>query len=117
MSNDIELQRCKRLKWTDVKIMAQASVILPGEPATSVEIRRGMRITSSEGREAGMVAGIAIRQDSGKAVCLILSHLPEDPGYQSIPVSWIGYIKGEIIVLDSPFERILAIPGWHAMGA
>ena len=117
MGKDIELQRCNGLKWEKVKIMAQASVILPGEPAASVEIRRGMRITSSEGREAGKVAGIVIHQDSGKAVCLILSHLPEDPGYQSLPVGWVAHVEGETIVLDSPFERILAIPGWHAMGA
>ena len=117
MRNDIELQHCNGLKWADVKMMTQAIVILPGKPAASVEIRRGMRITSSEGREAGKVAGIVIRQDSGKAVCLILSHLPEEAGYQSLPVGWIAYVEEETIVLDSPFERILAFPGWHAMGA
>jgi hypothetical protein len=117
MSMDVELQICNGLKWADVKIMAQASVFLRGEPAAVVGIRRGMKITSSEGREAGKVAGVAIRQDSRKAVCLILSHLPEEACYQSLPVGWIERVEGETIVLNASFESILATPGWHAMGA
>lgn len=89
MDMDSELQRCSELKWEAVKIMAQASVSLPGDP-TIVEIRRGMRITSNEGREAG---------------------------YQSLPVSWIARVAGEKIVLNASFERILTIPGWHVMDA
>lgn len=117
MSNDMELQHCNRLKWTDVKMMAQASIFLSGEPAPVVDIRRGMIIISSERWEVGKVAGVAIHPDSRKALCLILSHLPEEAGYQSLPITWIACVEGETILMNVSFERILAAPGWHPMNA
>lgn len=117
MSNDTELQHCNGLKWADVNMMAQASISLSGEPATVVEIRRGMTIISSERWEVGKVAGVAIHPDSRKAVCLILSHLPEEASYQSLPITWIACMEGETILLNVSFEQILAAPAWHPMNA
>ncbi len=117
MNMDTELQHCNGLKGADVKIMTQASISLSGEPATVVEVRRGMTIISSERWEVGKVAGVAIHPDSRKAVCLILGHLPEEASYQSLPIAWIACVEVETILLNVSFEQILAAPGWHPMNA
>jgi hypothetical protein len=94
-------------------MMAQASVFLPGETGACVLIRRGMTVTCDEGREAGQVAGVAISQASRQALCLILGHLPAEGGYQSVPLSWIERVSGDVIFLKVRLEKVLALPDWH----
>lgn len=114
MDRDLELKRCNQLKGEGVKIMAQASVYLRGNRTAAIEIRRGMTLVSIEGKEVGKVAGVAVSRDDQQALCLIISHLPQDPGYHSIPVDWVERVEGELIFLHAPVNSILAIPDWHA---
>lgn len=114
MRSDLETQHCYGLKSDDVKIMAQASFFLPGEPSIAVEVRRGMIFTSIEGKEAGKVAGVVVSPDSGQVQYLILSHLPREAIYRCIPVGWIEGMQGEVISLNVRLEDILALPDWHA---
>jgi hypothetical protein len=113
MRSDLETQHCYGLKSDDVKIMAQASVFLPGEQSSTVEVRRGMIFTSIEGKEAGKVAGVVVSL-SRLVQYLILSHLPREAIYRCIPVSWIEGMQGEVISLNVCLEDILALPDWHA---
>jgi sporulation protein YlmC with PRC-barrel domain len=113
MRSDLEIQHCYVLKSEHVKIMTQASVFLPGQHSTAVEIRRGMIFTSIDGKEAGKVAGVVVSPDSGQVQYLILSHLPKEAIYQCIPVSWIDCMQGEVISLNARLETILALPVWH----
>ena len=115
MRRDMDIHPCNGLKSDDVKIMAQASVFLQGEPASAVEIRHGMKLTSVDGRDAGRVAGVAVSQDGHQVLCIILSHLPGEAGYQCLPVSWIKHMEGEVIVLNACLEMILTLPGWHSI--
>ena len=114
MSMDVDIQRCQRLIGDSVNIMAQASIFLPGQPGTAVDIHRGMLVISLDGQEAGRVGGVAVSRDEGQALCLILSHLPEAAGYQSLPVCWIARVAGEIITLNTSLARIESLPDWHA---
>jgi hypothetical protein len=114
MKSDLERMACNRLKYNDVKIMTQAAVFLRGEPSAAVEIRRGMIVKCKEGREAGKLAGVVVSQETRQVLCLILSHLPDQEGYQSLPVSWIEHVADEVIVLAARIEMILALPDWHS---
>lgn len=114
MRSDLETQHCYGLKSEDVKIMAQASVFLPGKHSIAVEVWRGMIFTSIEGKEAGKVAGAVVSPDSQQVQYLILSHLPREAIYRCIPVGWIEGMQGEVISLNVRLEDILALPDWHA---
>ena len=110
----LETQHCYELRSDHVKVMTHATVFSPGKPSSVIEIRRGMTITSFEGKEAGRVAGVVVSSESQQAQYLILSHLPRKAMYQCIPVSWIERVQGEVISLNVRLETILALPDWHA---
>jgi hypothetical protein len=114
MKSDLERMTCNSLKFDDMKIMAQAAVFLRGEPAAAVELRRGMIVKCNEGREAGKLAGVVVSQATRQVLCLILSHLPDKEGYQSLPVSWIECVNEDVITLTARFEMILTLPDWHS---
>lgn len=114
MNSKLESINCNNLKSHDVKIMTQASVFLTGEPSTAVEVRRGMIVKCKDGREAGRLAGVIVSQDGGQVLCLILSHLPDQAGYQSLPTSWIGRVSEDGISLTACIKTILALPDWHS---
>jgi hypothetical protein len=113
MHREFDLRLCNGLKWIDVKIMSQAGVSLRGDPSAVAEVRRGMILISAEGRQAGRVAGVVVSQGSRQALCLILSHLPEEAGYQPLPVAWVERVMGEAVILNASIERIRAMPAWH----
>lgn len=114
MKRTLDLNGCNGSIWIDVKIMTRASVFLPSEPSAAVEIRRGMIVQCKEGREAGRLAGVVVGPDNLQALCLILSHLPDQGGYQALPVSWITGVHEEVIFLRERFEMVLALPDWHS---
>jgi sporulation protein YlmC with PRC-barrel domain len=113
MRRALQTQHCNGRKPDNAKIMTTGSVSLQGEPHAFVEVRRGMTVTCSEGREAGKIAAVVVSQDSRQVLCLILGHLPKEEGYQSLPVDWIARVEGDMIVLNVRFEMILALPDWH----
>jgi hypothetical protein len=115
MSRETKKYRCGELKQEAGKMMAQGIVVLNGQAEAAVEVRRGTVVISAEGREAGKLAAVVVGPDSRQAVCLILGHLPDAEGYQSLPVSWIARVEADGITLNASLEVILALPDWHPM--
>lgn len=80
----------------------------------SKEVRRGMTIRSSEGLEVGKVAAVAIDGQDERASHLLLSRLPNMPGYWLVPVDSIIEVGEEEIRLSTPKDQVEALPRWQS---
>lgn len=106
-----EAQHCDSLRGERLVLMA-SGLLYPGGAAVTVQ--RGMIVAGPEGSEMGRVAAVALRPREERAECLILSRLPDFPGYRSIPVSWVVRVEGQVVYLNADAARVLGLPEWHA---
>jgi hypothetical protein len=112
MSLDQNVQKCNHLDSTEVKIMAQGEFAAAHDERTVI-IRRGMIVFSSERTACGHVAAVGIDDRSQQVVCLILGHLPDETGYQSLPAAWIEQVMGDAVVLNAASDTVQTLPDWH----
>ena len=81
--------------------------------ALSSEVRRGMPIFSTEGRQVGKVAAVVLNSADHTVTHLLLCRLPEIHGYWLVPVSWIAQVKAEEVHLKATEPEIKALLQWH----
>jgi sporulation protein YlmC with PRC-barrel domain len=108
-----EAPDCGHYSDEDLKIMSKGNVRLHQQSQIQAAVERGMVVLSSTGDELGRVAAVAIHKKKGRGVYLILGHLPDEPRYQCLPVSWIERVEEETVVLNVGKEVVLALPDWH----
>jgi hypothetical protein len=97
----------------DMKIMSKGHVRVEPHGPVQAAVERGMVVLSCTGEDLGRVAAVVIQQITRQVVYLILGHLPHEPRYQCLPVSWIERVEEEAVVLNVGKEVVLALPDWH----
>lgn len=95
------------------KLMVFGFVCPENGCALTSEVRRGMPIFSTEGRQVGKVAAVVINSANHTATHLLLCRLPEVNGYWLVPVSWIARVKAEEVHLKATDPEIQSLPQWH----
>lgn len=95
------------------KLMVSAFVCLENNCALSTEVKRGMPILSKEGRETGKVAAVLLDSESHSATHILLSRLPDTPGYWMVPVAEIAQVREGAIWLRIPEEVVNTLSIWH----
>lgn len=95
------------------KLMASGAVCLPGNCDHPALISRGMRIVSKDGLVLGKVAAVVFDGATNEAHHILLTRLPEEHGYWTIPVKWITDVGAETIRLSVKEEEAYLFE-WHS---
>jgi hypothetical protein len=95
------------------KLMISGYICSENRCPLSSEVRRGMPIFSAGGREVGKVAAVVLNSLDQSATHILLSRLPEIPGYWLVPVSWIALVKAGEVHLHVSESEVQSLPKWH----
>lgn len=78
-----------------------------------VEIHRGMKILTTEGEEAGMVAGVIHNRTPRHAEYILLSRPSQQLEYRMVPVDLIQQVSRETILLHIAAPLVNTLRPWH----
>lgn len=79
-----------------------------------VEIRRGMRVQTLEGRTAGRVAAVVLDEDQQKVTHVLLMQERTHLEYRLLPVELIEQVANEEIRLRTFQHVVDKLPPWHS---
>jgi hypothetical protein len=108
-----EAPDCAHYSDENMNTMSKGNVRLHQQSQIQAAVERGIVVLSCSGDDLGRVAAVVIHQITRQVVYLILGHLPHEPRYQCLPVSWIERVEEETVVLNVGKEVVLALPDWH----
>jgi hypothetical protein len=78
-----------------------------------IEIHRGMKILTTEGEVAGMVAGVIHNRTPHKAEYILLSRPSQQLEYRMVPVELIQQVSRETVLLHIAAPVISTLLRWH----
>jgi hypothetical protein len=78
-----------------------------------VEIHRGMKILTSEGESAGVVAGVLHNRTPYHADYILLSRLSQQLEYRLVPVELIQQVSKENVLLHVAAPVVNTLRRWH----
>lgn len=79
----------------------------------AVNVQRGMIILTSEGHEAGRVAGVIIERAGQHVTHILLTHLGQLPEYRLVPVALVDEVHEEMVRLSILRPVVNTLPIWH----
>lgn len=85
----------------------------PREGESAANVRRGMIILTSEGHEAGRVAGVIIDRAGQHVTHILLTHLAQLPEYRLVPVALVDEVHEEMVRLTILQPVVNTLPIWH----
>lgn len=106
---------CSSLQGERTRLMSQGLVVVDDLWQKSSRITRGMAVISCSGEYLGRVAAVLLHCEEERILYLLLGHLPEEGGYQSLPIAWVDRIRGESVILRVSGGIVRALPNWHPM--
>jgi len=78
-----------------------------------IEVHRGMEILTTEGKVAGMVAGVIHNRSPHKAEYILLSRPVQQLEYRMVPVELIQQVNMERILLHISGPMVSTLHPWH----
>jgi sporulation protein YlmC with PRC-barrel domain len=96
----------------DLSVSGALNFPLGGESA--VDVRRGMVILTSEGHEAGRVAGVIIDRAGQHVTHILLTHLGQLPEYRLVPVALVDEVHEEMVRLSILRPVVNTLPIWQS---
>lgn len=81
------------------KMMVSGLVRLEKEDDVPIEVKRGMSIRASDGREVGKVAAVVVNTHSQQVTHIILGRQVRAPDYRLVPVGLIKRVNAGTIWL------------------
>jgi sporulation protein YlmC with PRC-barrel domain len=78
-----------------------------------MDVRRGMLILTSEGREAGRVAAVIIDRHDQLVTHILLSRLDQMPEYRLVPIALVEQVIEEQVRLGIHNQIVNTLPLWH----
>jgi hypothetical protein len=96
------------------KLMASGWVCPQGNCSLPVEVKRGMSIYSREGVELGKLAAVVIGNTGSHPKEILLSRLPHEKGYWTVPVEWIEEVNQECLRLSTGTDAAKSLEEWHS---
>lgn len=109
MSYDDDLNNDGRYE----ELMISGLIYLDPERDIAVEVRRGMNILASDGREAGKVAAVTIDRHDRQVTHIILGLLSPIPEYRRLPIDLIAQVRDESVLLRIIDDVVNNLPPWH----
>ena len=95
------------------ELIVSGSICLEQASDLPVEVRRGMAILTSEGREAGRVAAVIIDKHDQQVTHILLSRLSQIPEYRLVPIELIKQVHEEKVLLRIFHQVVNSLPRWH----
>ena len=95
------------------ELIVSGSIYPDHESDIAVEVRRGMTILTSEGREAGKVAAVIIDKHDREVTHILLSRLSQIPEYRLVPLDLIEQVREERVQLRIFNQVVNSLPTWH----
>jgi hypothetical protein len=78
-----------------------------------VEIHRGMKILTTEGEVAGVVAGVIHNKAPHRAEYILLSRPSQQLEYRMVPVELVQQIDRESVLLHIAAPLVNTLRAWH----
>jgi sporulation protein YlmC with PRC-barrel domain len=78
-----------------------------------MEVRRGMAIRTSEGREVGRVAAVVIDGPTREVTHIILGRRPQTVEYRLVPIGLVEEVATEAVVLGILNPLVEELPEYH----
>ena len=79
----------------------------------AVEVRRGMVILTSEGREAGRVAAVITNRHDQQVTHILLSRPSQHIEYRMVPIELVEQVSEETVSLHILAALVNTLPPWH----
>jgi sporulation protein YlmC with PRC-barrel domain len=95
------------------ELLVSGSICLDHESDTAVEVKRGMAILTSEGREAGRVAAVIINRHDQQVTHILLSGLSQIPEYRLVSIALIEQVYEGKVLLRIFNQVVTSLPTWH----
>lgn len=109
--SSVQLKDCPS-DCDQAKLMVSGLIRLDRDGDQPVEVRRGMSIWTSDGREAGKVAALVVDHDSEQVSHILLGRLPEVLGYLCVPVDLIKSVEDDAVYLVITSQEIENLFAW-----
>lgn len=97
----------------DPDLIVSGALNPPREGESAVNVRRGMVILTSEGHEAGRVAGVIIDRAGQHVTHILLTHLGHLPEYRLVPVAVVDQVHDEMVRLSILRTVVNTLPIWR----
>jgi sporulation protein YlmC with PRC-barrel domain len=97
----------------DEELIVSGSIYPDQQRGFAVEVRRGMEVLTSEGREAGRVAAVIIDKQDQQVTHILLSRLIQMPEYRLVPITLIEQVHEDKVLLSIFNQVVNSLPTWH----
>ncbi|HMR68591.1 MAG TPA: hypothetical protein PKE64_31670 [Anaerolineae bacterium] len=77
-----------------------------------VEIKRGMAILGQDGRKAGQVAAVVLRNGCPPVTHLLVNSQSQPPAYRLVPIDLIKQVSEETVWLHLSRKDVAHLPPW-----
>ena len=97
----------------DRELIVSGVLYLQQAGDSEVDVRRGMVILTSEGREAGRVAAVIIARQDQHVTHILLTRLGQLPEYRLVPIALVEQVSEETVRLGIFSQVVNTLPLWN----
>jgi sporulation protein YlmC with PRC-barrel domain len=105
-------KQAKSMEENAPALMVSGFICSESQCALSVEVRRGMAVECSDGKEAGRLAAVVLEWTRGRATHLLITRLPRVSGYWMVPVAMVAQVGQDSLRLNIPAGKLKHLTRW-----